>query len=416
MSRTDDHRRLFVRLHGESVGQIVEGRDGRISFRLSEDYLDRVPRPVLGQRFEDDLERTFYGRRRGALPDFFANAIPEDGPLRRILVQAMETEDPDDLDLLAFVGHDLPGAVTVHTDPAEGESWARWPNEIEEPKATGEQDEEEPLRFSLAGVQLKFSMLKQDESLTLPAAGHDGRWIVKFPSPTFPRLPENEHAILTWARDAAFDVPEVHLHPSERLPRRLRKFAPEDEPVLAVRRFDRSGKGRIHQEDLAQVVGLSPDQKYQHLTYEAMAKLTRSLIREEAVDELIRRLVFVIASGNNDAHLKNWSLVYPDRIQALWSPLYDQVATVAWSLPERKLSLKMAGVRDFHRIDRPALLRFAERAELNASRVEEVAAATLKRLATHRDAALERLPADHSDALRSHWKGVPLLTELGFPV
>lgn len=408
-------RRLYVRLHGEAVGEIIEQKDGRISFRLSEPYLSRVPRPVLGQRFKDDLERTFYGRRRGALPDFFANAIPEDGPLRRILVQAMEEDDPDDLALLAFVGHDLPGAVTVHTDPAEGEAGAPWPEDIESPEDDDEGGKE-PLRFSLAGVQLKFSMLKQEESLPLPASGQDGQWIVKFPSPIFSRLPDNEYAILTWARDAGFDVPQVELQGSDKLPQRLRKFAPGGEPVLAIRRFDRSEEGRIHQEDLAQVVGLSPERKYEHLTYEAMAKLVRSFIDEEAVDELIRRLVFVIASGNSDAHLKNWSLVYPDRIQARWSPLYDQVATIAWSLPERKLSLKMAGVRDFHRIDRPALRRFAERAELKPSTVEEVAAATLENLATHRYAALERLPAGHGDALRSHWKDVPLLAELGFPV
>ena len=408
-------RRLFVRLHGEPAGEIIEERDGRICFRLSESYHALVPRPVLGQKFEDDPERTSCGRRRGALPDFFANAIPEEGPLRRILLQAMEAEDPDDLDLLAFVGHDLPGAVTVHADLREEPPPAGWPDEIEAPEADGEEGADAPLRFSLAGVQLKFSMLKQDESLTLPAAGRDGRWIVKFPSPTFSRLPENEHAILSWARDAGFDVPDTELQGRELLPPRLRKFAPQGEPVLAIRRFDRSDTGRIHQEDLAQAVGLSPSHKYDHMTYEAMARLILRFIGDEAVDELVRRLVLVIASGNSDAHLKNWSLVYPDRIRAEWSPLYDQVATVAWALPERCLSLKLAGVRDFHRIDLPALHRFAERADRSPSAVEDVAAETLTALAAHREAVLERLPPGHDDALQTHWKNTPLLKAMGLP-
>jgi serine/threonine-protein kinase HipA len=45
----------------------------------------------------------------------------------------------------------------------------------------------------------------------------------------------------------------------------------------------------------------------------------------------IRRLVFLVLSGNHDAHLKNWALVYPDGLRAHLAPVYDFVATVAYS-------------------------------------------------------------------------------------
>ena len=53
-----------------------------------------------------------------------------------------------------------------------------------------------PLRFSLAGVQLKFSALMEtSKGLTLPVGGAGGDWIVKLPSPRFDAVPENEYAI-----------------------------------------------------------------------------------------------------------------------------------------------------------------------------------------------------------------------------
>lgn len=371
---------------------------------------------MLGQKFEDDLERVYRSRRGQRLPDFFANLAPE-GPLRDLLVKAASLELGDDLALLAFVGRDLPGAVTVR--PLDTE-WMRAPvretlaavggDEPAEPAA-----ESEGLRFSLAGVQLKFSMLREAEKLALPAKDGDGHWIVKLDSPTFPHLPENEISMLEWARAAGFDVPECHLHDAEDVQGYPRHFARPGARVLAIRRYDRSAQGRVHQEDFAQAVGLPPTRKYDQVTYDAMAILARRVIGEEAVDEIVRRLVFTIASGNGDAHLKNWSLIYPDRIRARWSPLYDQVATVAWETPERALSLKLGGVKEFSRIDGSVWERFAEKAQVDRRRVLDLLAETLDRLRVAWREVFSGLPLPeaHAEALRAHWKRVPLLRASG---
>lgn len=408
-------RRLEVRLHGHLVGHISELPDGGSEFRFADSYKELVPRPVLGQRLEDDLEKVWGSRKRQGLPDFFANLVPE-GRLREVIEETTEVERGDDLALLSFVGEDLPGAVVVRAVVEQGSLPLEAPSPPHTPDAPDELDEPETaLRFSVAGVQLKFSMLREAEKLVLPARHRGGEWLVKLDSLRFPALPENELSMLAWAHEAGFDVPEHHLHPVAEIEGFPRRLAPEATRVLAIRRYDRGPAGRVHQEDFAQAVGLPASKKYDQITYEAMALLIRRFVDEDAVDELIRRLALVIACGNDDAHLKNWSLLYPDGIRAVWSPLYDQVATVAWPGQGRQLALNLAGVKEFHRIDRAAFERFAERAELEPRRVLEQVNETLDRLRQawreiHGDLPL---PASHAQALREHWERVPLLQAAG---
>jgi serine/threonine-protein kinase HipA len=281
-----------------------------------------------------------------------------------------------------------------------------------------EEDEaiSEGLRFSLAGVQLKFSMLLEGNKLTLPAKDSSGEWIVKFDSVSFPHLPENEFSMLEWARAIDIEVPTCRLHSIDDVEGFPRRYASADTRVLAIRRYDRLPDGtRIHQEDFAQAVGLPPKKKYDHITYEVMALLAKRFIDESAAQEMLRRLVFTIASGNNDAHLKNWSLLYPDKIRASWSPLYDQVATVAWPEPNRQLALNFASIKEFGRIDRSAFERFAERAQMNQRTALRLVDETLEqlRVAWQRISPSLPLPEEHHRALSEHWRKVPLLRAAG---
>src|SRR5436853_3301748 len=73
---------------------------------------------------------------------------------------------------------------------------------------------ETALRFSLAGVQLKFSaVMEASGGLTIPAHGVGGSWIVKLPSTQFPAVPENEYVMLELARAVGITVPEIRLVP-----------------------------------------------------------------------------------------------------------------------------------------------------------------------------------------------------------
>ena len=210
----------------------------------------------------------------------------------------------------------------------------------------GDRTPETALRFSLAGVQLKFSaVMEASGGLTVPAGGMGGSWIVKLPSARFAAVPENEFVMLELARRVGIAVPENRLVDMAKI-----KGLPEEARApgghaLAVQRFDRvPGGGSVHMEDFAQVFGLFPDDKYRHRSYANIASVLWAESGEEAVYEFVRRLVFSVLIGNADMHLKNWSLLYPDTRTPVLSPAYDFVATLPY-IPGDQLALSFGGSR-----------------------------------------------------------------------
>ena len=148
------------------------------------------------------------------------------------------------------------------------------------------------IRFSLAGVGMKFSMLRNGDRLTLPAHGEGGDWIVKTPDIRFRDVPRNEFAMMTLAGAVGCDVPEIGLVPRERVDGRLPASVwPEHEEfAYAIRRFDRDERrGLVHIEDLAQVRNFYPERKYEG-NFETIASLvyrgrdTESLLEYQAAD------------------------------------------------------------------------------------------------------------------------------------
>ena len=173
---------------------------------------------------------------------------------------------------------------------------------------------DQPLRFSLAGVQLKFSALMEtSKGLTLPVNGVGGDWVVKLPSPRFDSVPENEYAMMTLAAAVGIDVPAVRLVATTDIGRLSRELPEAFGQSLAVRRFDRPRPGeRVHIEDFAQVFNVYPENKYKRASYGSIARVLWLEAGEPAIVEFTRRLVFNVLIGNADAHLKNWSVIYPD--------------------------------------------------------------------------------------------------------
>jgi len=401
-------RSLDVFLGDIQAGRLSEDEEGRVSFRISEDYRRLPRRPVLSQSFEDDLAKVYRGRRE-ELPAFFANLVPE-GPLRELIEKGLQIPPGDEMALLEAVGGDLPGAVELR--PGEGEPHDAGENGLDEDQAPLDASAEgELLRFSLAGVQLKFSVLREGDKLVLPVKGRLGEWIVKFDSVRFPHLVENELAMLEWARAAGFEVPECHLESVAALSPPLRRHADPEGRVLVIRRYDREGDRRIHQEDFAQAVGLPPRLKYEQVTYDKLAKLVKAIAGPEAYFEFVRRLAFVVASGNADAHLKNWSLLYPDGVEASLAPLYDQVCTIVWPEVAPELSLKLAGLKSMKQVDERSFQRLAVVAGSDPARTLAVVHESLETIsrAWHDSVAPDIFPAEDVALLREYWSSVPLL-------
>ncbi len=395
---------LDVHLGDVHVGTLTLLADERIEFSISEAYRQRYPRPVLGQSFEDDLTRRHVSRMR--LPHFFSNLLPE-GPLRELIAEREQVSRQREFFLIARLGEDLPGAIIVR--PAGELAWDEAAS-LEAP-ATSAATEQEPLRFSLAGVQLKFSMLRKDRGMTLPTGGRGGNWIVKLPDNRYDRVPENEFSMMTWARAAGITVPEVALVKVADVEGLPEGIPLREDLAYAIRRFDRPEPGRrIHMEDMAQVLGLYSDEKYKKYNYETVANVILKVAGLDALHEFLRRLVFITAIGNGDAHHKNWSLLYPDGTHATLSPAYDLVSTLQY-MPGDTLALNLAKSKRFEDLSLASFERLARKLGLGTDDVLPVVSAavsaTLDTWSTLHPTL--PIPVTFKQRIEAHWKRVPLL-------
>ncbi|TGE24452.1 type II toxin-antitoxin system HipA family toxin [Hymenobacter aquaticus] len=397
-----------VFINGVLAGKIGRPPGQQVVFTLLDEYRHLWPRPVLGQQFEDKPKARYVGKSQ-KLPAFFANLIPEKGPLRQLIEHSLGLTSRDDLALLVALGEGLPGAVEVRPGTEGAHLLDATQPLVADAAAEPLTDEVAAFRFSLGGVQMKFSVLLDADKLRLPMRNELGNWIVKFGSATYPDLPANEYAIMQWADKAGFEVPECRLLPGASLPELLRTQVGMHEEVFLIRRYDRIGFQRIHQEDFAQVAGLQPDKKYDHWSYETCAAIVRQVSGNAQYEEFIRRLVFMVASGNTDAHLKNWSFLYPDGVNAVLTPLYDQVAVVAWLSPE--WALHFAGSKQPDKTDEAAFRRLAQASGGDPERVMQLVNETLSEIAKawHEGRIFELLPSKHVEILRRFWTKVPLL-------
>jgi serine/threonine-protein kinase HipA len=311
---------------------------------------------------------------RTRLPPFFSNLLPE-GHLRQYLAERGGVNPEREFFLLWVLGVDLPGAVRVQD--AEGRPL---PPPDPSVRKVGEAKREEVLRFSLAGVQLKFSAVGQPgRQLAIPAEGRGGHWIVKLPSPRYPQVPENEFSMMKLAARAGIEVAEVELVPISEIENLPQELSSDKANALAVRRFDRTAEGRrIHMEDFNQVYDQFPERKYQRYSYGNMAGDIWRVLGEPGLAEFVRRLIFNAAIGNADMHLKNWSLIYRDGKTPQLSPGYDFVSTIRY-IEDRSMALSIAGEKDTGHLDTELLERFASKAAVPIRFVLDAATETAAR-------------------------------------
>lgn len=371
---------LAVRLHGRQIGVINRLAGDRQIFAFEQDYIDDPQRPTLSLSFKGRTGSLVTALRPVSrrVPPFFSNLLPE-GHLREYLAKLADVTPEREFFLLAALGADLPGALVI--ERLEGNVKD---DDVRHDEANHDDDRprDPVLRFSLAGVQLKFSaVMETSGGLTIPAGGMGGSWIVKLPSARFAAVPENEFAMLQLARHAGIAVPDnrlVAVANIKGLPEEARALGGK---ALAVQRFDRvPGAAAVHMEDFAQVFGQYPNDKYKHHSYANIAGVLWAEVGEDAVEEFVRRLVFSVVIGNADMHLKNWSLLYPDQRKPILSPGYDFVATLPY-IPNDKLALSFGGSRSFAEVTQGQMRRFADTARIPASPLWQIAVETVQRTA-----------------------------------
>lgn len=380
-----------VWLHGKKAG-VLHQRGDHTRFVFSSSYLEDPDRPVLGLYFEQNL----IGRHASSMrvPVWFSNLLPE-GRLREWIAADRGVSSEREMELLVQVGNDLPGAAVIA--PGDQETWDEsW---IGSPSDSAHKADANSWRFSLAGVAMKFSMLAENDRFTMPATGAGGDWIVKLPDNVYPDVPLNEYAMMELARLVGIEVPDTRLvHRDEIVGVPAEVWPKREEWAYACARFDRPlGGGRVHIEDLAQVRGVYPDNKYMG-NYETVAALLHRGWDTHSLQEFSRRLALNVLISNGDAHLKNWSLIYRDQKVPSISPAYDIVSTRYYMGSSETLGMKFAGSNRFDSVRLRSFERLDNRLQAEANLVE-VAGEVVGRVSDAWRAVKNLLP--HSSAVVS---------------
>lgn len=401
---------LDVRLHGEPIGTLTNIGGDRTIFAFNDAYMNNHSRPTLGLGFKDEfgtLLTDFRPYQKRVMP-FFSNLLPE-GQLRRYLAQIAKVNQEREFHLLWALGQDLPGAVTIR--PADGETW---PPDVEagsDDDRHNDNQRENALRFSLAGVQLKFSaVLETGGGLTIPASGVGGSWIVKLPSREYAAVPENEFSMMRLAGLVGMNVPTIDLVDIitiRNIPKGIEKIGHK---AFAIKRFDRlEGGTRVHIEDFAQVYGVYAEDKYENASMRNIAQVLAAEGNDADIIEFIRRLTFNVLIGNGDMHLKNWSLIFPDRRNVSLAPAYDFVSTISY-IPGDHCALKISRSKAFADFSEDELSHLAAKAALPAKLVLDTARETVDLFHQHWEVEKTHLPMsdDVRRAIDEHLKTVPL--------
>ena len=208
---------------------------------------------------------------------------------------------------------------------------------------------QEGIRQSLAGAQDKVAVCLSGDEISLPLDGAPSTHVLKPAVERFEGVVQNESLCMRLA--AAIGLPTA----------KVEARSVEGMDYLLVERFDRVYRKdsihepvleRLHQEDFCQALGIVSEMKYQNEGGPSLKQcfaLLRKVSSAPAVDlaRLLDAVIFNYLVGNNDAHGKNFSLLYrglgTDHLHVGVAPLYDILSTVYYPEISRTMAMKFGG-------------------------------------------------------------------------
>ena len=202
-------------------------------------------------------------------------------------------------------------------------------------------------KMSVQGAQPKLSAILDTPNQCFDIVDQNGRYILKPQHDIYPELPENEDLTMRMARVIGIEVPLHGLI-----------YSKDNSFTYFIKRFDRKEKKeKMQVEDFSQLAGLNRNAKYNY-TMEKLVVLINSYCTFPAIEKakLFQRVIFCFLTGNEDMHLKNFSVIQRDGLTEL-SPVYDLLNTtivlkgdaeeIALSLAGKKKNLKYKDLIDY---------------------------------------------------------------------
>lgn len=225
---------------------------------------------------------------------------------------------------------------------------------------------------SLTGVQPKLSLHLNDHEGTkrLTIVGLWGGYICKPQTQLFAMMPEVEDLTMHLAELARIET----------VPHTLMRMADNTLCYLS-RRIDRTAKGnKLPMEDMCQLTQRQTEHKYKS-SYERIGKTIaqHSSVPKMDVVNFFEEVLFAWLTGNNDMHLKNFSLYEPQYKTIRLTPAYDLLnAAILNPKDNEELALTLNGKKK--RISREDFILAAESLEIDAIIVERLIAKYIKLL------------------------------------
>ena len=384
---------LDVYLHRELIGHLIQNDGGQMVFDYAESWLEKPGATPLSHSLP--LRRKRFTRKecRG----YFAGVLPEESK-RAIIARNLGISERNDYAMLERIGGECAGAVTFvpagEPMPARDDHYrALSSTELagilrelpRRPLLAGETG----IRLSLAGAQDKIAVRVEGESVSLPLGGAPSTHILKPAVERFAGVVFNEAYCMRLAATVGLSVAKTEVG------------RVEDVEYLLVERYDRTHRRttegatleRLHQEDFCQALGIVSENKYQKEGGPSL-KQCFALLREVSsapvldLARLLDAVIFNFLVGNNDAHGKNFSLLYRGAgttiVETRLAPLYDLVSTRYYPELTRELAMKIGGEYSSDKVSKTNFEQLAEDAGLAKPlvrrRVPELAEAVLLNL------------------------------------
>jgi serine/threonine-protein kinase HipA len=237
---------------------------------------------------------------------------------------------------------------------------------IDLPFSAAEQRQEAANRakkLSIQGVQPKLSAVISVVNQQFEIVDQFGNYIIKPQNDIFPELPQNEDVTMKMAKVYGLDVPMHGLI-----------YSKDGSLSYFIKRFDRYGKGKKHAtEDFAQLTGNSRDTKYNY-TMEKLVKVIEEYCTFPAIEkaDFFKRILFCFITGNEDMHLKNFSVITKAGKTNL-TPVYDFInSSISIYNPQEELALSLKGKKSNFKATELIDYYAKERLELNNKTIDSI--------------------------------------------
>ena len=390
--------RLSVYLHNSLAGYLWLSDTSRFSFQYDHNYLehpDAIPLslslPMREAPYVNDTARPF-----------FSNLLPE-GEVRSLIAKIKQISEQNDFKLLEAIGGECAGAVSIIPEYmvlSTESDYIVLPEEELEDIITENAIRpvlilKDELRLSLAGAQNKIPVYYDNGRFYLTSGIAPSSHILKPQSPYFGDVVQNEHFCMMLADVVQLPVPKSFILKGKK------------QIAYIVERYDRikvkDGRiERLHQEDLCQVLGCIPDQKYENEGGPGLSECCQALemySSQPILDKqaLVKWVIFNYFIGNADAHGKNLSLIREIGGNIRLAPFYDLISTRVYPEISEKMAMKIGKETRFDWIMERHWQQMADQLDLKFT--------YLRKLLREAAEALEKITTEMADSIILKYNG-----------